>query len=708
MTADVYSLGTRYFVAAENNVWVASLPVQLSWGSRQDAPRHLAYSTLMGPAGPFVSRSLQAKPRHRALEKLTQAAVEWATSENVERVTCSLPPLAPSNLGNARGVNPLVTVGWTDRSSTHTRIAGLRASEDALWRALPHGARESVKRALNAGYRVARGNWQELVDEYYQVHVETYTRTGVPPHPKAYFEGIARRIAPLGHAVLWVAHDAHGRPVAFHNCARFGHGSLYWTGCSRTDHLRSGANHLLVWHALLGAKEDNCRFYELGEAFPEAKDGRLQGLTRFKSMFAGELYRFFRGEIRVKPPRQRSPRRAPTTPQVRRSGPGRIAFVEPYWGPEEIEERLREDGSEGDAREVASTFLSRLQHEGLTVATSSGRTALSVALRSLRQARPDRDHVILPTYSCRGVLDPIIQCGLRPVLVDTGADLNLEASSVTPHMSDRTLAVVVVHLGGAYAVEVDAIAEAAGRRGVAIIEDLCQALGGHDAEGYWGTDAPMAIYSFGLGKNITATAGGMLVARTCLSEVRRQAGKLKSEDPAAPHRRFDHILSAHHHAGVPRLTPPGQRPVDAYESAYGYHRMRSLDARLLHWQLQRMAGIVEARQRNAGLLLRALGGQSSITAPAAHLPHVWTKFTVLADSSGKARRLRALLARRGIETETMYTPLHLRDCGRGHQAAPLPVSESIWRRAFNLPVRPSLSDEEMQYIAYVTRRAASR
>jgi hypothetical protein len=138
-----------------------------------------------------------------------------------------------------------------------------------------------------------------MLDEYYRVHVETYHRTGVRPHPRAYFAGIATTIAKDGHAVLWVGRDASNHPVAFHNCARFRDGSLYWTGCCETSHLPSGVNYLLFWHALAGAQEDGCGWYETGEAFPNTDDSKLKGLTLFKAKFGGELYRYYRGEIRL-------------------------------------------------------------------------------------------------------------------------------------------------------------------------------------------------------------------------------------------------------------------------------------------------------------------------------------------------------------------------------------------------------------------------
>lgn len=298
MTAHLYSVENHYFIARENGRNVGGFISQLTRGSRYGRPCNQASSVTMGSAGPFCIRGLPPTARQRVFSKLTSSAIEWARRMSVEKISCSLPPLAHSNLNNARGVNPLVLAGWRD-VSTHTRITSLSRSESDLWTDLAYDARRSVKLARSAGYTVERTCWREMLDEYYRVHVETYHRTGVSPHPRAYFEGIATQIAEGDHAVLWVGRDPSGRPVAFHNCARFRNSSVYWTGCCETDHLRSGVNYLLFWHALIGAKGDGCEWYEIGEAFPDEQNGKVKGLTIFKRKFGGELYRYYKAEIRL-------------------------------------------------------------------------------------------------------------------------------------------------------------------------------------------------------------------------------------------------------------------------------------------------------------------------------------------------------------------------------------------------------------------------
>jgi hypothetical protein len=302
-TSGVFDLTTRFVLAWDGARPIAGLPVQLRRDWRFGRPWLRAYGIVMGMAGPFAVRDLPARRRRRVLEGVTEAASAWARSAGAEEIHCALPPLARAQMENARGVNRLIHLGWED-TSTHARVADLSSSEDALWSGLAELARRKVRRATRAGYTVERGDWADYLDAYYTIHRETYTRTGAAPFPRAYFQCIADVLAGQGRAALWVGRDAEGRPVAFHNSSRLGDGAQFMSGCSETEHMDSGINSLLFWQAMLGAKEDGYKYYEIGEVFPEARGGKHEGLTTFKDTFGGDLFRLYRGRIALGEPLQ--------------------------------------------------------------------------------------------------------------------------------------------------------------------------------------------------------------------------------------------------------------------------------------------------------------------------------------------------------------------------------------------------------------------
>jgi len=69
-----------------------------------------------------------------------------------------------------------------------------------------------------------------------------------------------------------------------------------WTAAGLPRAAQIGANNLLHWKAIQYAHSHGGLFYESGEAFPGAKDGKEKGLNDFKKSFGGELYPYYRGE----------------------------------------------------------------------------------------------------------------------------------------------------------------------------------------------------------------------------------------------------------------------------------------------------------------------------------------------------------------------------------------------------------------------------
>jgi dTDP-4-amino-4,6-dideoxygalactose transaminase len=356
--------------------------------------------------------------------------------------------------------------------------------------------------------------------------------------------------------------------------------------------------------------------------------------------------------------------------------------------------------------EIEQRFLELLGGEGIAVATSSGRTALQLALRALRLENAERDEVIIPSYSCRGLLDPILACDLKPVFTDIGESLNMTAACLAPKLGPRTLAVVVAHLGGSYASDLPAIDHMTQACGAVLIEDACQALGGRTGDSYWGATSPMAIYSFGLGKNVMATAGGMLVSRIVLEATRRERARLGQENPGAAGARFGHIQDAHLRSGVARLLPASPIPCEAFASAYGYNRMSGLDSRLLGHQLAKLPKILEGRAHNARGILASLQDLPDLEVIGCRGPHVWTKCTIRTRSENAAGQIRGLLHRAGVETESMYIPLHLRGLVRIRRSGGFPTTKELYPCVFNVPVRPSLRETEIAHIAATLRHAA--
>jgi dTDP-4-amino-4,6-dideoxygalactose transaminase len=141
-------------------------------------------------------------------------------------------------------------------------------------------------------------------------------------------------------------------------------------------------------------------------------------------------------------------------------------------------------------------------------ACSSGTAAIHTAIAAL-DPEPG-DEIITTAITDMGAITPILYQGAVPVFADIDATTgNVTAESVAERISERTRAIIVTHLFGNPA-PVDAIAELARKRGIAVIEDCAQAflagIGGRPV----GRFSDIACYSIQQGKHITAGEGGLV------------------------------------------------------------------------------------------------------------------------------------------------------------------------------------------------------
>lgn len=380
---------------------------------------------------------------------------------------------------------------------------------------------------------------------------------------------------------------------------------------------------------------------------------------------------------------------------------GGIPFMKPFWGPREFALLKDPDafGRRTDLVSLESKFrraLSLDDSQDLAF-TGSGRTATELALRVLKQKYPGRDQVILPSYGCRGNWDPVIKTGLKPVLADIDHDLLTPPAEIIGLMSQRTLACVLVHLCGKR-MDTDGIIAAARKRGVFTIADQCQNLGSPLLFEDQGPTADFTIHSFGLGKNLMATAGGAVISRVFGEELSAEAAKLGREDPALVKARVSGVVESYFPEQARGLGLTGQPAPGGEPSHHGYVTISAPDAQLLRAQLDSLPRVLGGRINNAGVLREVMGKYPGVYGMQTPGRHIYTKLSVILQSLYLVPLFRSFMARRNLELETMYTPLHLQDFA-AEFARPLPVCEDLYLRVFNLAVRPNLKEKELQRIA---------
>lgn len=281
--------------------------------------------------------------------------------------------------------------------------------------------------------------------------------------------------------------------------------------------------------------------------------------------------------------------------------------------------------------------------------------------------------VITAPNSFMATAEAISYTGARPVFVDVDErTYTLDPSRIEAAITPQTRAIIPVHLFGQTA-DMDAILQIAGRHGLPVIEDACQAHGALYRERRAGGLGLAGCFSFYPGKNLGAFG---------------EAGAVVTNDPALD-------------ARIKVLRDHGQAR-KYFHSHIGWNaRMDGMQGAILDVKLKRLDWANGRRQTRARLYDELLRDCEDIILPvtAPHNQHVYHIYAVRVKERD---RVLSAMADRGIGCAIHYpVPIHLQDAYRnlGCREGDFPVAERCAREFLSLPMYPELEDEQVRCVA---------
>ena len=145
----------------------------------------------------------------------------------------------------------------------------------------------------------------------------------------------------------------------------------------------------------------------------------------------------------------------------------------------------------------------------MAISCTNGTAALHIALASLGIG--PGDEVIVPSYSFIASSFSVVQAGAIPVFADVTDDHTLDPECIEPLITERTKAVIVVHLYGVVA-DMGPILAIAKKHNLKIVEDCAQCIGGEWNGIKAGLIGDVGCFSFCQSKHFTTGGeGGMVV-----------------------------------------------------------------------------------------------------------------------------------------------------------------------------------------------------
>ncbi len=140
------------------------------------------------------------------------------------------------------------------------------------------------------------------------------------------------------------------------------------------------------------------------------------------------------------------------------------------------------------------------------LATASGTTALMVALHVMDVDAGDE--VIVSPYTFIATYNAILNARALPVFADTDpATLTMDPTTIESRITDRTRAIMPVHIFG-MSCDMDPILAIAKKRGLAVVEDACQAWLAEYKGRKCGTIGDLGCFSFQESKHLPSGEGG--------------------------------------------------------------------------------------------------------------------------------------------------------------------------------------------------------
>ncbi len=363
------------------------------------------------------------------------------------------------------------------------------------------------------------------------------------------------------------------------------------------------------------------------------------------------------------------------------------------------------------------------------VAVSSGTAALHLAL--LLSGVGPEDEVMCSTLTFVASVNPILQLGATPVLIDSEAQSwNLDPFLLQQFLEKRARdgqlpkALVLVHLYGQSA-DLDSVAETCAAFGVILIEDAAEALGatyfsrrlpegktetlkseklktldsgkrkeGQSAESNLqessgaltvvpGTVGRFGIYSFNGNKIITTSGGGMLVTADTELADRARFLSTQARDPA-PH--YQHSVAG-----------------------YNY-RMSNVLAGIGRGQLAVLPDRVDARRRNFAFYEENLSNLPGVEfmpeAPWGRCTRWLTCLTINPEHSGGVTReeVRLALEKEDIEARPVWKPMHQQPLLAGVETVGGAVSDQLFAHGLCLPSGSNLTEDDLRRVIHLVQK----
>lgn len=305
------------------------------------------------------------------------------------------------------------------------------------------------------------------------------------------------------------------------------------------------------------------------------------------------------------------------------------------------------------------------------------------------------EEVITTPMTFVASLNAIALCGAKPVLVDVEAGTyNIDVTRIEAAITEKTRAILPVHFAG-LPVDLDPLYAIAQKYHLRVIEDAAHAMGSSYKGQKIGSFGDIQVFSFHPCKNMTTAEGGCITSRDEGFAQRIQRLRFHGIDRDAWN----------------RYSKGGSQHFDVIEPGYKYN-MSDLQAAVGLDQRRHLDQMNARRRELVARYYELLDGWEELILPS--IPsydheNSWHIFAPLirTDKAGMTRDTFMMKMREyNIGTGLHYPPVHLYSYYQrafGYKVGDFPVAERIGASVVSLPLFPTMTNEEQDYVVHVMK-----
>ena len=321
------------------------------------------------------------------------------------------------------------------------------------------------------------------------------------------------------------------------------------------------------------------------------------------------------------------------------------------------------------------------------IAVNSCTAAMHVALSAYGITKDDE--VITTPYTFIATVEAIEYVGAIPVLVDVDDDFNISIDMIKSALTKKTRAIIPVHIAG-NPCNMEVLRSFADENSLFLLQDAAHAI-----ESYWNGKhvsefGDVAAFSFYATKNITtAGEGGMLVTN--------------NESIAKRSRRL--VLHGINKDAYQRYIVGGKWKYEVVELGFKYN-MTDVAASMGRVQLKRVDTWHIQRQTIVAKYNEVFSQLRGLIVPKEYecTQHAWHLYILRINPENfviNRDEMVEKLDQTGVSTSVHFIPVHHHPYYKCRLIIPktgLPNTDRLYTSAITLPLYPSLTDHEVDYI----------